>query len=333
VHVAVMANPGYESFELIKYLINAVPESLETKSTDGYTPLLIAFSLHRYSAAKLLIDAGADQTVRTAAGSNLLDVLLVDPYSQSLIPDKTLLKRMLSLIDPRLIPSLLTERTSVNPGSLTPGAHFIIQAGNSHSYGGLEPHIEELETLLDFAAPTNYAFLELLDGAGDTPLHWAVKNQRQKFMTAFLNRRPDLLFHENSVGRTALEMAEDACLAARVRDPPYISSGTNSSITARPLESFAQDHAQSADSGTAEERIWAQCNEVALRSRGTFKRKLVSLLDANEVANRLAKRHMERRSAQVAFPKEEDDDEEEARGQVDEVRDWYQLAVKGDGVA
>jgi hypothetical protein len=59
----------------------------------------------------------------------------------------------------------------------------------------------------------------------------------------------------------------------------------------------------------------------------------VSLLDANEVANRLAKRHMERRSAQVAFPKEEDDDEEEARGQVDEVRDWYQLAVKGDGVA
>jgi hypothetical protein len=324
-----MAEPGYESSELIKYLLNTMPESLETKTTDGYTPLLIAFSLHRFSAAKLLIDAGADQTVRTSAGSNILDLLLVDPYSQSFITDNTLLKRMLSLIDHRLIPSLLTERTSVDPGSLTPIAHFILKSGNGGDYG--EPHIEVLETLLDFATPTNYEFLELLDGSGDTPLHWAVKNRRQTYMTAFLNRRPDLLFRENSVGRTSLELSEDSWLAGCVCAAPNIYNGNQPSITNRHVERFARDFVPTADLSNAGERIWVQCNEIALQSRGSFKRKLVSLMDANEVAKRLAKRHKEKRAVEVGFPKEEDDEEVEVSRDVDEVRSWYQMAVKGNG--
>ncbi|OAG06714.1 ankyrin [Paraphaeosphaeria sporulosa] len=329
-HLAVMAEPSHETFKLIKYLIDTMPDSLEVKSTDGYTPLLIAFSLHRFSAAKLLIEAGADQTARISTGSNILDVLLVDPYRSFIINDNTILNRMLSLIDPRLVPSLLSERTSAQPGSLTPVAHLMTLAGG-YNVGELKTEI--LETLLDFATPTNYAFLELLDGAGDTPLHWAVKKQNQMYMSAILSRRPDLLFRENSVGRTPCEMAEDSWLASRVRDAPSVTQHTSQSIVHRSTESFAKDHVESAKTDIAES-IWAQCREVVASSRGSLKRKLVSLLDANEVANRLAKRHMEKRATQQAWSKKQDaveEEEEEVSREVDEVRDWFGITVKGDG--
>ncbi|KAJ4358642.1 uncharacterized protein N0V89_003226 [Didymosphaeria variabile] len=328
-HLAVMAKPRPESLKLIKYLLDTMPESLEVKSTDGHTPLLLAFALHRFSAAKLLIEAGADQTARTSTGSNLLDVLLVDPYSSSTnmtFDDKPLLNSLLGLIDPRLIPSLLTERTSVlNPGSLTPVAHWM--RTHCGQWNQEETHTEILEALLDFAAPTNYEFLELLDGSGDTPLHWAVKNKRSRCITAILTRRPDLLYRENSVGRTPLEMAEDAYLADRVRDAPNLYYGNSQSITKRQIESFAEDYTP-AKTLQSVEHIWSICKGFATKSSG--KRKLVSLLDANEVANRLAKRHMGRRNVQTLTSNDEEEEEEVAR-EVDEVRDWYRMAVKGNG--
>lgn len=284
-----MAKPGHETPRLIKYLIDTMPDSLEVKSSNGCTPLLLAFSYHRFSAAKLLIEAGADQTARTSTGSNILDSLLVGWHNNLAINDNDILKRMLGLIDSRLIPSFLHGRTSVSPGSLTPVAHFMRVAGD-RNVG--EANIDVLETLLDFAAPTNYAFLELLDGAGDTPLHLAVKRQRQSHVSAILNRRPDLLSHENSVGRTPLEMAEDAWLASCVRNAPSLPYGSRQSIVNRSTESFAKGYVDPAEENTAE-RIWAQCREVALHSRGSVTRKLVSLLDANEVAKRLAKRHVD----------------------------------------
>ena len=54
---------------------------------------------------------------------------------------------------------------------------------------------------------------------------------------------------------------------------------------------------------------------------------MVSLLDANEVANRLAKRHMGRRSAAVASGDDEDGVEESGAG-GDEVSNWYNQARK-----
>lgn len=319
-----MAEPTHETLKLIKYLIDSMPESLEVKSADGYTPLLIAFALHRSKAAQILIEAGADQTVRTSTGANILDVLLVDPYTNTFINRSKILKRMLSLIDTRLVPSLLEERTSASPGSLTPIAHLMTRLGGYH-YEELKDAV--LDTLLDFAAPTNYKSLELLDGSGDTPLHWAVKNKHSKYITAILARRPDLLYHENSVGRTPLEMAEDACLADRVRDAPALPTRSRHSITDRPTESFAKDYEANNAVNTAE-YILKICSEVAAKKSG--KRKLVSLLDANEVANRLAKRHMGRRAAQTVA-NEEGDEVDEVQREVDEVRDWYRRAVRGDG--
>ncbi|KAL5409584.1 hypothetical protein PMIN04_010972 [Paraphaeosphaeria minitans] len=330
-HLAVMAEPSHEALKLIKYLIDTTPESLEVKSTDGYTPLLIAFSLHRFSAAKLLIEAGADQTARTSAGSNILDVLLVDPYRNFCINDNAILKRMLGLIDSRLVPSLLSERTSAQPGSLTPIAHLMTISGG-YNHGELKTEI--LETLLDFATPTNYAFLELLDGAGDTPLHWAVKKRNQDYISAILSRRPDLLFRESSVGRTPFEMAEDAWLASRVHDAPSIRHHISQSIVHRATESFAKDYVESSNTDTAE-RVWALCKEVAASSRGSLKRKLVSLLDANEVANRLAKRQKDKKAEREVWMKRraagEEEEEEEVSREADEVRDWFGSTVKGDG--
>ncbi|KAF1964680.1 ankyrin [Bimuria novae-zelandiae CBS 107.79] len=319
-HLAVMAEPRPESSKLVKYLIKIMPDSLRVRSTEGYTPLALAFALHRYSAAKMLIEAGADQTVRTSIGSNILDLLLVDPVSGSSINNKPSRHRMLSLIDTRLVPSLLTERTSVHPGSLTPIAHCMRRC--SHGY---IPR-EILDPLLDFAAPTNYECLELLDGSGDTPLHWAVKENHRHYVIAILDRRPDLLYRENSVGRTPLEMAEDAWLASCVRDAPRLH-GSVQSVAARGDHTFAKDYTDSGELSTTED-IGRICKDYAAEKPG--KRKLVSLLDANEVANRLAKWHMGRRSVEVVLKDDEGEAEEVQREPV-EVSDWYMRAVKGNG--
>ncbi|KAJ4286829.1 hypothetical protein N0V90_013081 [Kalmusia sp. IMI 367209] len=324
-HCAVMAEPRAESSKLIKYLIETMPESLETKSADGYTPLALAFSLHRLDAAKILIDAGADQTARDSSGANIIDLFLVSAYQNHYVSDKEYIKCFFSLIDKRLISSFLTERTTAFPGSLTPIAHWMHRVPYWNYNENTDDQV--LRTLLDFASPTNYKFLELLDGSGDTPLHWCVNNLRCKWLTTILEYRPDLLFHENSVGRTPFEVAEDACLAARVRYAPDLPHGAGQSITSRPAESFVKDYV--GPRTNSKEDIFRVCREFAAKKPG--KRKLVSLLDANEVANRLAKRHMDRRGAHVA--KEEDDEEDvDMEENVDEVRDWYRLAVRGQGM-
>lgn len=229
---------------------------------------------------------------------------------------------MLSLIDTRLVPSLLTERTSVSPGSLTPIAHGM---QNFSQQSGMDRDL--LEVMLDFAASTNYECLELLDGSGDTPLHWAVKSQRFHYVECILRRRADLLYRENSVGRTPLEMAKDAYVSSLVRDVPPIPSGRTTSIVHRATHTFAKGHEESGSCSNVQ-RIWNICSGFVEGIPG--KRKLVSLLDANEVANRLAKRQMGRQAMQ-AIRTDEDEEADEAHLEADEVRDWYCMAKKGNG--
>lgn len=326
-----MSRPGPESAKLIKYLIRIMPGSLELKSTEGYTPLSLAFLLHRFTAAKLLIEAGADQTVRNAIGSNILHLLL---------RNKTSVPRMLSLIDPRLVPSLLSERTSVDPGSLTPLAHLLHwlhksryhynrHSGHAHRNQHKDDinHVNQLlNPVLDFAAASNYECLELLDGSGDTPLHWAVREQVTEHAIAFLARRPDLVHHENSIGRTPLEIAQDAYLASRVSDVPKLNT-YSVDVSMRHIDPAAARYVPQRT--PASEAIWKACGEAAARAPG--KRKLVSLLDANEVAKRLAKRQAV--SLKERMGRTEDDGEEveeEVVREVDEVRDWYRKCVPGD---
>lgn len=290
--------------------------SLETKSRNGgHTPLALAFSLHRFEAAKLLIAAGADQTVRDKTGSNILHLLLCSAYTSYTRDDERYLKQFLDLIDKRLVPSLLMERSSQEPGSLTPLARWIRHASQEANV---------LKVILDFAAPTENEHLEVLDGSGDTPVHYVVKCQKLEWLKMMLEYRPDLLYRENSVGQTPYELAEDAYIASCVRDQPQGMSNRIGSICDRDAYTFAKDYTK--PEVVDAESIWSVCREAVKKNPGM--RKLVSLLDANEVANRLAKRYrwgnVYDRSADNESDEGSDDGKAAAADDcTDEVSDWY----------
>ncbi|KAF1952642.1 ankyrin [Byssothecium circinans] len=335
-HCAVMATPGEETTKLIKYLLRAMPGSLEVKSIDGLTPLSLAISLRRLDAAKLLIEAGADQTVRNNNGRNILHLLLCSAYTMSPISDEKVLQPFLDLIDKRLVTSLLTERCSLDPGSLTPIAFWLHQSSQD---------IDVLRTLLEFAAFTNNAHLELLDGAGDTPLHWIVKSRHQSWVELILEFRPDLLFRENSVGRTPFELAEDAYTYECVSYAPNVTGNhTQRSLVDQAAETFVKDYKQPAT--VDKESVWRVCRHWVAKADGNQKRRIVSLIEANEVAKRLADRRegtlagnsgrryggCPRRRArdEEGYNAESDAGSEDGDAQEDvkdEVRQWYHSAV------
>ncbi|KAF2741780.1 ankyrin repeat protein [Sporormia fimetaria CBS 119925] len=315
-HLAVMAAPTKETAELVQYLLKVMPGSLELKSHgQGLTPLALAFTYRRYDAAKILLEAGADQTVRARNGSNLLHVLICDAFNLTNNGDNGLTE-FFALIDQRLIPSLLIERCSIDPGSLTPFGLAI------RKWGG----IEVLRQLLDLGAPSGNEQLLMFDGSGDTPIHYAVKNQQQEMLTLLLEYRPDLLYRENSVGCTPYELAQDAYIA-KCADMPHkgfgMGGGSRTSLVKRPYAEFAPDYAEEQRKRVNTKSIWGVCQEAMVKNPG--KRKLVSLLDANEVAKRLAKRYLNRRSgAAGGADSDSEDEKEEEVVREDTVRDEVQ---------
>jgi ankyrin repeat protein len=301
---------GPETIKLIEYLLKVMPESLEIKSSSGLTPLSIAFSLHRYDAAKVLIAAGADQTTRDGNGANILHLLLCS--HKNTCTDKKGLRKFLDLIDKRLVSSLLTERSSHHPGSLTPLARWMSFAGED---------TKVLRIILDFAKPHNNEHLEMLAGSGDTPVHIAVKSRKQLWLNIMLEYRPDLLYRENSVGRTPYELAEDAYIATCVSDAP--STIRHSAVTSaihRSNASFRKDYTPGQSIDT--ESVWRLCEKFMKENPG--KRRLVSLMDANEVAKRLANRHANNVYGRSHVADDSDagsDDGNDDNG--DEVSKWY----------
>jgi hypothetical protein len=92
---------------------------------------------------------------------------------------------MLALIDRSLIPSLLTERSQEGSCVATPLARRLDLSNTNYNYYGgyygrsqssnrkneTEDKINVLHAILEFSTHTGDDHLELLDGAGDTPVH------------------------------------------------------------------------------------------------------------------------------------------------------------------
>ncbi len=267
-----MAPDRPETLKLIQFLVQTMPDSLESKSKDGFTPLALAFSLRRVEAATILIDAGANQTARDNNGNNILHLLFHSAYphdwaysfrglrhnafgSPETESDAKNLQPLLDLVDKRLIPSLLTERSSRDPGSLTPVADWLREASVRNE------DVPALRTILDFAAPTGNEHLEVFDGSGETPLHYVVKAEKQRWLKLILDYRPDLLYRENTVGRTPYELAEDAFMSNCARTLPgqqshpyHYNSPHRPHILEREPETFAP-RLQARRGGQLRERV------------------------------------------------------------------------------
>ncbi|KAB8262887.1 hypothetical protein BDV32DRAFT_147064 [Aspergillus pseudonomiae] len=285
-HCAILSTPTLESRRLVEYLVREVPECLETRSAGRYTPLALAYSLNRADYADILIKAGASQTVRDSRGNNLIHLLLcgVDGDTSG---KPSNIEKLLGLLDPRVVPSLLLERSSDEPGSVTPFSRWIHHASFKGSDADRLTDIARI--LLQFAESTGQKHLELLDGTGNTPVHYAVKHELVRILELMMDRRPDLLYCENATGSTPLELEEDAWTLRTTSDPPSFRirdrswNGrwiTRANMVDVDPESFLPD------SCPPEKSLRDVCRERA--SGRPEKRKLVTLNEANEVAKRLA---------------------------------------------
>ncbi|KAJ3495440.1 hypothetical protein NLG97_g3396 [Lecanicillium saksenae] len=220
-HCAVMAAPGPEANELVEYLLEGCPGSLEKKAAGGCTPLMIAFQLGRVEFAKLLIAAGADQSTKNDKGENIVHAVL-QPHSPVC---RT--RNLLNLLDSDLRKHLFQQRRNLKENGTTP-LHSWIMSYAGHHYNSASPRkvIAMLKLVLEYS---NGEELEMLNGAGDTCLHSAISNSQIAIIRHLVNFRPQLLYRENAVGRTPAEFANDRLATCNFQRPESLRYGHHAS--------------------------------------------------------------------------------------------------------
>jgi ankyrin repeat protein len=321
-HCAVTAKPSEQTDNLVRYLIKSVPAALDTRNSQGDTPLMLATWLGRESFMKILIEAGADQSVRSLSGQNLLH------YALEGNPLASQLKRFLAMLDKELLPHLFVGRCRLSDDGVTPLHQFVGSVTQRGYYYGSNPryaHSYQWEDVLAvLLEASSGAELEMLNGAGDTPLHTAVMNKSISMVERLARYRPKLIFRENAVGRTPFEIAKDKVTAEHFKQPDLISSPSSggqsfSALASKPTEWFLdhptlegrrnkgrdfEGHASEA------EQILNILLETAAKAPNE-KRRLVSLNEANDVARRLGEKYTASRYFSIRARGEEDDDKED----------------------
>ncbi|KAF2818991.1 ankyrin [Ophiobolus disseminans] len=341
IHCVVLGATNENSLNLLRHLCKTHPAALNHRSASGLTPLHLAFNLHRVQMVTILLEAGADQTTRNNVGANIVHSILNDKFLEDHHVDR--IRELFGLIDSRLVASLFTERTTEFPGAATPLARWIHANVRPNNYGNsFAPGREKfVQLVLEFSKGED---LNLVNGEGDTPVHAAVRYHADAVLRVMLECRPELIFRENASGRTPFEVAEDAYLAEEVfKDAPPISLGsdrywraggsrrrTQRALRSYPLlgekpETFVEEHE---DGRSGIEKVFEVCREFKDKAEGR-KRKLVSLVEANEVAKRLALKKT------AAWQDEEEKLKREKYGEEgvvgDEVSVWWYMGLQATG--
>lgn len=287
-HIAVMSWPAGQSVRL-QYLLDKVPaEYLEVRSSSGDTPLQLALKLGNYPAFEILLAAGANQRTKDRKGQNLLHTIYNDAQTDRV----ALFKKIISMLDQSIVSDLLLERCSgTEPGSLTPFALYLNQRGWDH-----KDSFNLLDAMLELSGGKD---LLVMDGAGDFPLHVEVRNNNMVKAKYFGKKRPDLLLQENATGMTPIEVAETRYFQSRMDNVPNVdSSARDNSILDKPAKDFVVEDEQMEEAGSDDDLededdnlptthpIYASLVRIARKNPQA--RRLVSVLEANEVARRLA---------------------------------------------
>ena len=314
IHCSILGQPTVEAESVLRYLIQAMPDAVEARSVEGFTPLQVAFELYREHAAKLLIHAGADQTCRDKGGRNILHSLLSRAFERE--EHVNHLKRMLDLIDKRVLPTLFVERST---GSLTP-MHYWLKNCRYQFW-----RTKVMNILLEYGGGQE---LSLISGEGDTPLHHSVMGSDYELARIILEHDPALLNRENATGRTPFEMAEDGALAAVCNDPPPMPKdhgfaerrakryGLHSYWAQDVMNRAPHSFVEEPDTRlSAREEVWkiVQGTKAKLDAEGKSKRRLVTLNEASEVARRLA-------AMKSGKTVHDDDDENDSNEEEDEEK-------------
>jgi hypothetical protein len=151
-----------EYLALIKHFVSITPDSLEQKSSDGWTPLHLAAYMHREDVVAYLISIGANQRSRDKAGRNMAHSMLVHQGYRTARTDAEELEKLLKLFDKSALKEMLLERCSQAPGALTPLAYWMAKNGGSYKKADI------VELLTSYSSGEE---LEMINGEGDLPLH------------------------------------------------------------------------------------------------------------------------------------------------------------------
>ncbi|OAP54823.1 hypothetical protein AYL99_11271 [Fonsecaea erecta] len=282
-HIGVLSPPKKDGTQpCFDFLLEKMPHALEVRSTDGTTPLQLAFEVGRYYAAKKLIAAGASQVTKDNGGRNILHTIL-----DTIPADKpALLKSVLKMLDENVVAPLLYERcSSVGSTGNTPLAVFL---GHISASAGWE---EGLQLILSLSGGKD---LEKMNGAGDYPLHSVVRQGHQELVKFIAEYRPGLLYWENATGMTVVDVVTTSYLQHQIANPPTLDHTPDRSIQYIPAHEFLDGPKSGSSKGeipdaagrSSEWRMYHLINSLV--AKYPAKRKLVALHDANEVAKRLA---------------------------------------------
>ena len=294
IHAAVLGTPSQKANELIKYLIDACPVSLSTKSANLQIPLQVAVQLGRVEAVKMLLAAGGDQTVKNSAWENLLHAALVhNPTVKQIRP-------VLELLDRGLLAQMIKERTHLGKDGRTPIHLWLSQKVRGDLQGcKLKGLCDMLDFLLAISPSDARQALSMLDGAGNTALHTLiVQEAHPDIIRKVIDFHPPLLYRESAVGRTPVEVARDRFMRGVVMARPKNDYSTQSSVATladRSPDTFVSSAEVTAGRAAKNSRprsrvaeIWDVFSQRAghVGAEGE-KRRLVGLHEANEVAKRL----------------------------------------------
>ena len=152
---------------LIKHLTSVFPESVDNKSSEGWTPLQIAVFLQREEVISHLVSLGANQRNRDRMGRNTMHIAL-DRLGHGGRKFAKKLQIIMELLDKQAMKDMLLERCTCAPGALTPLAYAM-------SKGSASPAI--VKVLSQYSTGED---LEMINGEGDLPLH-VVRTPECKF--------------------------------------------------------------------------------------------------------------------------------------------------------
>lgn len=255
--------------ERLRITLNAIPESLDYRIFDGITSLHIAFSLHRISAARYLIQRGADQEARDNKGCNILHHMMKSPTTLTERPRSfKVFQTLWDLVNTRVVEKLAMQRTK------------------SDTSGDLDFSTPLMLLTQDFFIPeipryvlqkTNGAGLRVMNGQGDYPLHMAIQNHNYKVARVLIDHDPEILHWENATGLTALDLLD----LAYQREAASIGKTLAERIQNECRGFIGKPPTKR--SSLAE--FWAEIQEYC--AAHPMKRKLASVMDANELVRRL----------------------------------------------
>ena len=335
-HAAVMAPPSKKATKLVSYLVQSQPALLEAKSVGQMTPLQAACLLGRLDVIEILVKAGAQQSTKETGWRNLLhSALHFNPTAKKL-------RSLLKLLDGDLVVRMLRERSSLSQLGRTPLHCWIDSASSaSRTYKTNDEVLEVLKLLLETSPEASKRALHMLDAAGDTPLHTLIfKNTGESLSLAraIIDFDPSLLFRENAVGRTPIEVARERFIANMIQmGSSNINYWVDDSVGAwvnAPAGHFIkkkeEDEPREHEDSSNVAKMWRLCEESLVKFPTEPKRRLVSLYEANDVSKRLGEEHMRSRyHFRVRALTDSDDEKDSEAGNEKVARKKHR---KGDDI-